>query len=437
MNYPEGRTAKGTHRLLKALMFLMCVCLGWTQLARADAVTDWNAIAVQTINAATNPTHGAPLAFTDIAIVQAAVYDAVQAIEKRYKPYHVVIPGASGSSEAAAAKAAHDVLVSLFSAQKNSLDMKYAQYLVDHGLSPNDPGVDVGATAAAGILALRANDGRFPPNPVPFVGGTGIGEWRPTESFIGNPPAPPSFSPMLTPWMANVTPFALKSGDQFRAKKPPSLTSHEYTTAYDEVKAMGARFNSARTTEQTDFALFWALNYLTAWNQVTRDMAAAHVPNIADSARLFALVTFSVADAGITAWDTKVTYNFWRPMTAIRLGEDDPNDDTTGDPDWQPLINNPNYPDYSSGANNATGAATRALALFFGTDEITFTVTTTNALAIQKTRTYNRFSDAAADVVVARIYQGIHFRFADEEARKQGRHVAQWVHGHFLKPLEE
>ena len=402
--------------------------------ASADAVADWNAIAVQTISAAT-PARPATVSFLDIAIVQAAVYDAVQAIDKRFKPYHVEIPGASGSPEAATAKAAHDILVNLFPAQAMFLDATYAQYLLNHSIAPNDPGVAVGATAAAGIIALRANDGRFPPNQVPFVGATELGKWRPTESFIGTPPAPPSFAPMLTPWVANVTPFTLKSGDQWRAKAPPSLTSHKYTRDYNEIKAMGARFNSGRTPEQTDFAIFWAASYMAIWNRAVRDLAAAHVSNIGDSARLFALVTLSMADAIITAWDTKVAYIFWRPITAIRLGDDDTNPWTIGDPDWQPLINTPNYPDYTSGANNVTGAATRALALFFGTDEMTFTVTTTNPTAIQQTRDYSRFSDAAEDVVTARVYEGIHFRFADAEGRKQGRHVAQWAFGHFLKPL--
>src|SRR5262245_35203112 len=249
--------------------------------ANADAVADWNAIAVQTISAAT-PALPATVSFLDMAIVQAAVYDAVQAIDKRFKPYHVEIPGASGSPEAATAKAAHDILVNLFPAQTMSLDTTYAQYLLAHGLTPNDPGVAVGATAAAGIIALRANDGRFPPNQVPFTGSTDIGKWRPTESFIGNPPAPPSLAPMLTPWVANVTPFTLKSGDQWRAKAPPALTSHEYTRDYYEVKLMGARFNSARTPEQTDFAIFWAANFVAIWNRVVRDLAAEHVCKVGD-----------------------------------------------------------------------------------------------------------------------------------------------------------
>ena len=406
--------------------------------ARADAVSDWNLIAIQRIGAATSPVHPTPVVFLDMAIVQIAVYDAVQAIEKQYKPYHVQIPGASGSPDAAAAKAAHDILAYLLPNQSGTIKDLYDQYLTQHGLSPMDPGVAVGATAAAGIIALRSNDGRFPAGQVAFNGGSAPGQWRPTDSFQGNPPSPLPFSSMAAPWVANVTPFALKSGDQLRATPPPPLDSKQYTTAYNEVKAMGARFNSARTDDQTKLALFWALNYPAVWNRVLRDIAASQNLSIGDNARLCALVNLAMADATITAWDTKRTYNFWRPLTAIRLGNEDTNPDTVEDPMWQPLVNTPNYPDHTSGANNITGATTRMLALFFGTDEMTFTVNTTNTTpGVPATRTYNRFSDAADDVVNVRIWQGIHWRFADEEGRKQGRHVAQWVYAHYLKPLDE
>jgi hypothetical protein len=143
----------------------------------------------------------------------------------------------------------------------------------------------------------------------------------------------------------------------------------------------------------------------------------------------------AVADALITAWNTKNHYVSWRPLTAIREGSRDGNRFTMGDPDWQPFINTPNYPDHSSGANNVTGATTRMLALFFGTDVITFSVTTANAQAIQKTRTYSRFSEAAQDVVDVRVYQGIHFRFADVVGRRQGRLAARWAFKHFLRPV--
>jgi hypothetical protein len=360
----------------------------------------------------------------------------VQAIERRFKPYHVTIPGASGSPAAATAKAAHDVLVNRFPAQAATFDTAYSDYLSNNGLASNDPGVTVGQQAAAGIIALRANDGSFPnPAPPPFTGGANPGEWRPTISY--NPGPPPSLSPMLAPWLATVTPFTLTNPSQFRAEPPPSLTSGRYTRDFDEVKAFGRFSNSARSPEQTDMAYFYADNFFVLWFRGLRDIAAAHVNNIGDSARLFALVSLAMADAAITAWDTKRHYFFWRPMTAIQEGDNDGNPRTAGDSSWTPLLNNPNYPDYTSGANNVTGAATGMLKRFFKTDHMTFSLNTAYPLAIQTTRTYNRFSDAAADVVDARIFLGIHFRTADVVARRQGRQVARWAFSHFLRPVDD
>ena len=399
-----------------------------------DAATDWNAIAVQALVAAAPP-RPVTVVFMDLAIVQAAVHDAVQAIDQRFEPYHVEIPGASGSPEAAAAKAAHDVLVNILPGQAASLDNTYHEYLAAHDLDEDDPGVLAGELAAAGLLALRANDGRLPnPLPPPFTGGTDPGVWRPTPSFLPGPP--PSFAPMVTPWFGQVPPLTLKSGDQFRAKAPPPLSSKRYAEDYNEVKALGARFNSARTPEQDQLASFYTGNLFIVYTRTLRDVAAAHTDNIGDNARLLALGTLAMADSLITAWDSKIHYVFWRPITAIREGDNDGNAQTIGDPDWQPLINTPNYPDYTSGANPAAGALTRMLELYFGTDDITFTVISANPLAVPNTRTYHRFSDLSWDTVDVRIYQGIHFRFADEEGRKQGRHVAQWVFGHFLRPID-
>jgi hypothetical protein len=243
---------------------------------------------------------------------------------------------------------------------------------------------------------------------------------------------------MLAPWLATVTPFTLISPSQFRAHQPPALTSPEYTRAYNEVKDIGSLNSTLRTPEQTDLAQFWAANYTVLWNKVLRDIATAHVGNIGDSARLFALADMAIADAVITAWDSKITYVYWRPITAIQEGDNDGNPRTAGDLIWTPLIATPAYPDYTSGANNFTGAATRALALFFGTDELNFSITTTNMGPTNvDTRPYSRFSDVAEEVVNARIYEGIHFRFADTDARKQGKPVAQWAFSHFFRPLDE
>jgi hypothetical protein len=235
--------------------------------------------------------------------------------------------------------------------------------------------------------------------------------------------------------LGKVKPFTLTSPSQFGGAPPPALTSDEYVMAYNEVKALGALENSSRTPEQTDLAQFWAANYLVLWNRALRDIADAHIDSIGERARLFALASMAIADAVITAWDSKNQHNFWRPITAIREGNtDDPR--TVADTSWMPLTTTPNYPDYTSGANNFTAAVTGILALFFGKDDLTFSVTTTNlGPTIEDTRTYSRFSDAAQDVVDARVYEGIHFRFADESARKQGSQVATWAFQNFLQPV--
>src|SRR6267142_4858427 len=224
------------------LILGLAVPLAMSSVVRADAVTDWNAIAVQTIVNA-GPTHGSAIGFLDNATVQVAVYDAVEAITGRFRPYHVHIPGASGSPDAAVAAAAHHMLVKRFPSLATSLDTTYHTYLTSHGLSETDPGVAVGEAAADGIFALRATDGSFPdcsampPPPLcRFVGSTDIGVWRPTPSFLPGPP--PSNSPMLAPWLSVVTPFTLTSNSQFRAVPPPVLTSRRYAAAYNEVKSL-------------------------------------------------------------------------------------------------------------------------------------------------------------------------------------------------------
>ena len=394
--------------------------------ARADAVVDWNIITGQTIPFASRP-GGSPA--LDYAMVHLAIYDAVEAYDGRFEPYAVAIPGASGSPAAATAKAAHDVLVNRFPAQTASLDATYNAYLASHGLAEDDSGVAVGQLAAANIIALRANDGSWPAVPEVIMGGTGIGEWRPT---------PPAFAPMAVPWLGLVTPFTLKDPAQFRANQPPpDLTSRKYTEDFNEVKALGALNNSARTPEQTDMAYFFVDNAFLCWNRGLQSIASTYLDNMGDSARLFALANMAMADAAITSWDCKRHFNFWRPITAIREGDNDLNPLTVGDPTWLPLIPTPPYSDYTSGANNLSGAATRTLHHFFGTDQVTFSLTSNTPQAVQKTRTYSRFSDAADDVVSARVYQGIHFRAADLVGRKQGEHVANWAFENFLKPLDD
>jgi hypothetical protein len=413
---------------------LMAVALiGGATSAVADAVVDWNEITVQAVSAG----RPGPIGAVDIALVQVAVHDAVQAIDRQFEPYHAEIgtgrgERAEGRRSAAIAAAAHDVLIGMYPAQATTLDPTYFNYLADKGLN-GDPGLLIGQQVAARILPLRrANPNPLPP---PFVGGTGIGTWRPTPSILGNPPAPAPFSPMATPWMGDFDPFTLTSPTRFRAPPPPALTSDRYTRDYNEVKELGSLASVKRTSEQTDLAYFYSETAPVLWNRALRAISTRYLHRSSDTARLFALANLATADALITCWDSKKYYAVWRPITAIREGDADGNPATLGDPAWQPLINNPNYPDYTSGANSVTGAMTRILELFFGTDRMFFEVESAAPLAVQKVRRYYRYSDAARDVVDARILLGIHFRFADLAARTQGRSVADWTFNHFLLPL--
>jgi hypothetical protein len=405
---------------------ILVILLAAPVVVRADAVSDWNAIAVQASVTAARP---GPSGVLDVAMVHAAIYDAVQAIEKDYETYYVDIPGATGSPVAATAKAARDVLVSRFPSQAAAIDTTYQNYLVMHGILPTDPGIAVGTAAATGIIALRSCDGSFPnPAPPPFIGGLGIGVWRPT---------PPANSPMNPgPWLGVVTPYTLTRPSQFRSEPPPEVTSRRYARDYNEVKALGSVNSTARTAAQTDQAQFWAGNFGVMLNALVRNLANEHVENISDSSRLFALTTMAQADAIITVWNDKAYYVYWRPITAIQNGDLDGNSHTVGDPAWASLIATPPYPDYTSGANGITGATMRALRNYFRRDRKDFSITTTNTVpTTQDTREFERFSDAAQEVVDARIYLGIHFRFADEAARTLGTKVADWAFANYFRPL--
>ena len=407
---------------LIAVLTAFSICIVIPTSAHADVVTDWNA---QTVQYAATGGRPGPSWVLDVAIVQAAVYDAVQAIEGDYQPYCGEIPGASGSTTAAAATAARDVLVNRFPAQAAAINGYYNAYVA--AINPADPGFNVGHAAAQCMITLRANDGSFPSPWTPFFGGTGIGEWRPVAS-----------GPFTFSWLPDVTPFTMTSTTQFRVKPPPDLDSPEYTRAYNEVKSLGSSTGSSRTPQQTDMANFWNGNFPVQMNALARDLAIAHGLNVSESSRLLVLVDISVADSAIAVWDCKRVYNFWRPITAIQLGDSDGNDKTDGDAAWTPFVGTPPYSDYTSGANGFAASATRAMSLYFDTNEMNFQIMTTNPGPTQvDTRSYTKFSEVRDEVEDARILQGIHFRFADALARRQGEHIAQWAHAHYFRPVEE
>ena len=415
--------------------WLVCGLLWWASPAVADVVVDWNLIASQAVGAAGASRQG-PAGLIDIAIVQLAMHDAMQAYQKRFESYGAPIANASGSPVAAVARASRDVLIGigLTTTPGGPVDTLYANYLAANGLV-GDPGLAVGQQAAAQILALRANnDGRVPANAEQFLGGTGVGEWRPTSFTPAGQPVP-----MTGAYIRSILPFTLRDASQFRQEPPPNLKSGKYADEYNEVKALGSLTGSSRRPSQTDTALFFADNAIQYWNRALRSIANLDLTDSGDRARMFALVNIAMADSLIASWDSKVHFNLWRPITAIRLGDSDGNDRTVGDGGWTPFIATPNYPDYTSGANNLGGSATTMLANFFGRDRFTFTMTSTfvhptTGETPQNPRVYSRFSDAANDVVDARIFEGIHFRSADEDARSQGKHIANWAFTHFLRP---
>jgi hypothetical protein len=397
---------------------------------RADAVTEWSALAVGCVN------RPGPTGLLDLALVHAAMHDAIQAIEKRYQPY-LATPTATGteSRAAAAAAAARRVLATVCPATAQAaLDTAFAPYLAG-----NDPGLVVGYAAGDTLLTeLRPT-----PTLPAFTGGTDPGEWRPT---------PPANAPMAFVYLATTEPFVMTSPTQFRPGPPPAMTSQKYLREYNEVKAVGAvgshpAVAACPAPRETDMARFWSGNFVAQWNQVARDIALDRQLSIGDTARLLALANLAGADSGIAVWDSKLHYNFWRPITAIQLGDTDGNPGTTADPTWTPFIQsshfaagsqNPPYPDWVSGANGLTGAFTAMLQLYFGTDWVPFevykAVPATVAICTNP-RVYRRLSDAAEEVVDARIYLGIHFRSADAEARKLGGRVASWTFQNALRPV--
>jgi hypothetical protein len=358
----------------------------------------------------------------DIALVQAAVHDAVQAIEGRFESYYfedATLRG-TGSVNAAAAAAAYGVLVALYQADDPCL-AGVANPAVTYA---GDGGLVAGAAAAAAYAPLYRPTFALPTDP--FLGGTEAGEWRPTA---------PAYAPGANTWMALTAPFVLNRASQFRTQAANPLPSNDYAREYEEVRRLGSKFNSERSAPQTEMANFWSINFIVQWYDTLRSIAAAHLTNTGDTARLLALAALASADSQIAVYDSKYHFNFWRPITAIREGDADGNPRTAGDPAWEPFVTTPPYPDQTSGANCLAASILTVAQRFFGTDEFEFTVSTTAPAAVEKTRHYTRFSQAMDEMVEVRILQGIHFRSADEDGRRQGTNIGHWTYQRFLRPL--
>jgi hypothetical protein len=390
------------------------------QATDANVINDWNATAVNVI--VTDAATGAAEAMVYIGYVQAAVYNAVNGITRRYALYKSnATPGPMASPQAAAAAAAHRVLMTYFGHVPAAVTRLTDAYAASIGAGPYDPpttqGIQYGRQSAEHLIALRAEDGRYGPNTFDMAPAPGI--WRPTA---------PANAPFFGKFLSATTPLMIDSPSQFRPGPPPDMASAEYAREFEEVKAFGSKEGSSRTPLQTETALWAASSVPGPLHGALRDLTARREMDISDRARLFAAVSMSIADAIIACWDSKVHFGFWRPITAIQLADEDGNSATTADPNFEPLIPTPPYPDYTSGYNNVIGSATRALTRVLGTDRIDLTISS------PVTTRYYEFADPlCADAVDARVWSGIHFRFADTVAMAQGQQVADWAMDRYFK----
>ncbi len=428
------------------LAVLVVVVAGGAAPAQAgppqDAVLDWNAFALNALVTGFNeppapPIPGAgqtpPVSILHLAMVQGAVYDAVNMIDGGHEAYLDDLPPAPplASKPAAVATAAHHVLVGLVpplsSAIVNRLNALYVSSLaaIPPDGSAKTDGIAAGEAAAAAMLAERANDGRY--GPFRFTSGDDPGEWRPTTPGVSDPFA----------WVARVEPFVLESMSQFRSKGPHALTSGAYTKDYNEVKELGA-VGSARTPEQNALAGFYTNNVPPPelFNRTVRAISKSEGLGLVEQARLFAMLNMAGADALINCWDDKAFWSFWRPITAIREGDEDGNPRTVGDPTWTSLSANPPYPDHPSGYTCVTGAFMHTAGAFFGKKPIAFDVVRIVPGVANVTRTYDQFTDVIDDTIDARVYQGIHFRAPDVQGAEIGKDVARWLDKHYFQPVK-
>lgn len=404
-----------------------------------------------------------------LAIVQIAVFDAVNAIAGGYQSYTGIAPAPGASMTAAIAQAAHDTLSALFTLQAAGFDQHLTDELatVPNGKAKTD-GINLGKAAAAAILAMRTNDGSETPEPhigVDYTTSNDPGKWR------EDPVSQKTIA--LGAYWGQVQPFVLQSGSQFRVPPPPDLNSLEYAIAYDEVRSLGGDgvvTPTVRNQDQTYAGLFWAYDGTPSlcaptrlYNQITGHIADQQNLNILELARLLALTNVAMADAGISVWDSKYFYSFWRPVTGIResdsgtgpSGLGDGNDETFGDPTFTPLgapASNlagknftPPFPAYPSGHAGFGGALFEVLRDYFGTDNIPFTFVSDelNGTTLDNQgnprplvpRGFATFSEAAEENGQSRIFLGIHWAFDKDQGIAQGRQIGDYVFNHVFQPV--
>jgi PAP2 superfamily len=382
-----------------------------------------------------------------MAMTQGAVYDAVNAIERRHRPYLLWTRfHPKASKDAAVATAAYRVLSDIvttapatiaFPNRADLLTMLATEYAASLAVIPDNRrrsrGIAAGNAAADAMIAARQRDGRFGASQ--WVPNSEPGHWQPLLNADGTQILDP------TPWVGGVRPFLLKSSSQFRTDGPNELSSAAYAKEFNEVKALGSVNSTARTPEQTHIAQFWQSPGGPAllWNGVARNLVddPNYAVDLADSALLFAMMNLSGADAGMNCWNDKYYWDFWRPWQAIHEADKDGNPATNADPSWTALITAP-YPEHPSGHLCLDGAHLTVLQMFFDTDNIGFDVTSRSFnFPPGETRHFDRFSEPLDEITEARIWAGLHFRTADVQGRKLGRKVAHYMARHYFQPLDD
>jgi hypothetical protein len=392
----------------------------------ADVVLKWNQLLNSTL-----PQPGNPLSPRFYAMTHIAMFDAINAIERDFEPYRVRLrPGLGGSSQAAAAQAAHDVLVSLNPGAAQAYDEALAADLGDRPSGFVRRGAEIGAHVAKEILAWREDDGwivsAFPPYTEPPL----PGRWQPT---------PPANAAATFTHLQPAAPMALLSATQALPPPPPLLTSARYAADLNEVKLIGKSDSAVRTDEQTTISRLWSgvgttTGFFSVWNNVARDVALARRLSLVETARLFVLVNVSIHDALQTTQASKFVYGVWRPVTAIRAADTDLNPDTDPDPTWLPLITTPPYPAYAGNLATIGASAARALHLACGTNDVPVAITWSLPGGTSVTRHFDGFWQAAEEEAMARIWGGIHYRFDQQAGQQVGVSVAEFVFANVARP---
>jgi hypothetical protein len=400
----------------------------------AATATDWNIIAVNTVRAAA-PAKSQVEGLIYMSYVQASVYDAVTKIEGRYQLYHdftAPVDTAGASPDAAVAAASYTALAYYFPAQAGTLATTYAAYLAGLPAEGRDAGVAIGVAAAEDIIALRTGDGLGASISTPY----GQGPLTPGVWIFAPPPSAQSAQ---TPWVAFMKPFMLESPSQFRPGPPLDLTSNKYATQLAELKAYGSATSTVRTDEQTNIAQFWNANAINQINQTMRDLATAHGFDLVDTVRGLAMADLTDSDAGIACFDAKYHYTFWRPVTAIQHADIDGNDRTTADPTWTPLLTTPNHPEYPAAHGCLTSSDAEVAAKLLDTHRIELNIwgaVGRNQTTLTTSRHYATVEDLDREIVNARVWAGLHFRYSGEAGVKLGRDVAHWALDRYFLPTQ-